>query len=740
MKVVALISGGKDSCFNMMHCVANGHTIVALANLHPPSTSNVDELDSYMFQTVGHDVISNYSECMDIPLFRQDLAHRSVDINATYTLNDNDEVEDLFQLLLKVIKQVPDVEAVSSGAILSNYQRTRIENVCSRLKLQSLAYMWQGSQKQLLMDMIDSGVEAVLVKVAAAGLSENHLGKSLAQMYPVLMKLNERYGINVCGEGGEYETLTLDCPLFKKKLLIQESTIHVHSFDDVAPVAYLKTPSIVVKLKEDCESSWIHKMKNVMCDRYETLNSDMSSAITNACSSQHLAFESLPLSKIEPIDANGPTLTQAHRLPTVYFRHPFYAQSGVMVCSFDTHPVLELTLEEETTQVCEYMLASLSKYGLSAHHITQIHVNVADMDTFSELNKVYQKYFGHTNPPTRVTVETLLDRGRVQMDCYAMADTAQLAPRETLHVQSRSYWAPANIGPYSQAIDICDHVYLAGQIGLIPHTMQLPTIDGVQGWVAQASMSLKNLAAVCQAVGATLVESCVACICYIIDARFVNAARVAWEFMCKNERDDSTHYPPLVIVVVQRLPRNAVVEWEAIAGHPGRFDRLMQASLDSDVLTYGYIDNTQRDTFKTFKAEYDGVDCVSNIKTFGQCVAVVSQAKCTGGSTLEYNKVVALANGLVQSLHTSLLSLKLNNDASSWTFVYAIRVFHLSRIPAVWVESAIHAAISSRVNASSQTLVYPAVTLVAVQDISENSIFSSVAYASFFKAVLPVTV
>ena len=35
MKVVALISGGKDSCFNMMQCIAGGHELVALANLYP---------------------------------------------------------------------------------------------------------------------------------------------------------------------------------------------------------------------------------------------------------------------------------------------------------------------------------------------------------------------------------------------------------------------------------------------------------------------------------------------------------------------------------------------------------------------------------------------------------------------------------------------------------------------------------------------------------------------------------
>lgn len=35
MRVVAMVSGGKDSCYNMMQCVAEGHEIVALANLHP---------------------------------------------------------------------------------------------------------------------------------------------------------------------------------------------------------------------------------------------------------------------------------------------------------------------------------------------------------------------------------------------------------------------------------------------------------------------------------------------------------------------------------------------------------------------------------------------------------------------------------------------------------------------------------------------------------------------------------
>lgn len=88
--------------------------------------------------------------------------------------------------------------------------------VCSRLGLVSLAYLWHQPQQQLLADMVASDIEAVLVKVAALGLEPHkHLGNSIAQLQPYLLGLRDRFGCNVCGEGGEYETLTLDCPAFK---------------------------------------------------------------------------------------------------------------------------------------------------------------------------------------------------------------------------------------------------------------------------------------------------------------------------------------------------------------------------------------------------------------------------------------------------------------------------------------------------------------------------------------------
>jgi len=65
-------SGGKDSCYSSMLCCHHGHEIIALGNLFP-ALDSTDELDSYMYQTVGHQVVVAYAACANLPLFRRRL-------------------------------------------------------------------------------------------------------------------------------------------------------------------------------------------------------------------------------------------------------------------------------------------------------------------------------------------------------------------------------------------------------------------------------------------------------------------------------------------------------------------------------------------------------------------------------------------------------------------------------------------------------------------------------------------
>ncbi|KAI7832103.1 hypothetical protein BX661DRAFT_179813 [Kickxella alabastrina] len=239
MQVVALVSGGKDSSYNMVKCVENGHEIVALAHIHPPLDSEKDELDSYMYQTVGSSGIKTIAECMELPLYLQETKGAAIRQTLEYEQTADDETEDLFTLLTEVKKNHPEVLGVSVGAIFSRYQSNRVQHVCDRLGLTMLAYLWQRDQAELLHEMVENGIDAILIKVASLGLDRCDLGMTLAQMEPKLLALEKKYGVHVCGEGGEYESFTLDCPLYKRRIVLDEVDVVMHSDDAFSPVLYL---------------------------------------------------------------------------------------------------------------------------------------------------------------------------------------------------------------------------------------------------------------------------------------------------------------------------------------------------------------------------------------------------------------------------------------------------------------------------------------------------------------------
>lgn len=79
------------------------------------------------------------------------------------------------------------------------------------------------------------------------------------------------------------------------------------------------------------------------------------------------------------------------------------------------------------------------------------------MSDFPAANASYIRYFG-TSPPSRATVAVPLPRGqRIRVEIVGFDDSSEhgrVGGRSALHVQGLSYWAPANIGPYSQAVTV----------------------------------------------------------------------------------------------------------------------------------------------------------------------------------------------------------------------------------------------------------------------------------------------
>ncbi|CAL8285346.1 unnamed protein product [Lota lota] len=566
MKVVALISGGKDSCYNMMQCVASGHEIVALANLRP---ANTDELDSYMFQTVGHQAIDLYAEAMDLPLYRHTIQGSSLAIGRDYNQTEGDEVEDLFQLL-HLVKAKEAVEAVSVGAILSDYQRVRVENVCLRLGLQPLAYLWRRDQDSLLSDMISSGLHAILIKVAAFGLDpDKHLGKQLADMQPYLRQLSEKYGVHICGEGGEYETFTLDCPLFKKKIVIDAMETVIHSADAFAPVGYLRFTQMHVE----------NKHAGAVADPVACAGCPCQEACDNKTEEVEYADQA-PDKRQEFASNCGLACQQGHGLSPTWSPRTTGGYQWITGITGQQSP--EAGVQAQTTAAFSLLRAEMDSQGWQMSHIVLVHLYVRHMEDFAALNSIYKKHFG-VNPPARVCVQAPLAVGQLlQMDCLLHhcgqpLEDGFITQREALHVQSLSHWAPANIGPYSQALRVGECVFCAGQIALVPCTMEL--LKARSG--AQARMAFSHMRKVLEAVHSSLTLGHVLqAHCYVTRRQDVKGVRDIWEDLLRTAKEEdllsepeAQHGGRLLVAVVPALPRGATVELHATAVRDNPADR-----------------------------------------------------------------------------------------------------------------------------------------------------------------------
>ena len=124
------------------------------------------------------------------------------------------ELEDLERAISKL-----DIDGLVTGAIASNYQRSRIDSLCTALGLEHVTPLWGRDAKELLDEMISAGLLIVVTAVAAMGLDEKWLGRTIdGDALEELRSLSERFGVDVCGEGGEMETLVLDAPWFVSRL------------------------------------------------------------------------------------------------------------------------------------------------------------------------------------------------------------------------------------------------------------------------------------------------------------------------------------------------------------------------------------------------------------------------------------------------------------------------------------------------------------------------------------------
>lgn len=583
MKVVALVSGGKDSTFNMMLCTVYGHEVVAMANLFPPVlTEGADgageEMDSFMYQTVGASLIPALADCAGLPLFREPILGVATQQGLTYVHGSPDEppatapaapgaadeVEDLYRLLQRVVTAMPEVAGVSVGAIASDYQRVRVESVCARLGLTPLCYLWRADQGALLRRIIRSGVEAVVCKVACMGLRpKSHVGQRLEAIEPHLRKLHAEFDCHICGEGGEYETFTLACPLFPKRLVLDDWSVDAAGpEDEIAVVGHLRVAASRTEPNPSFGAGDVEGVDPVPLARRRA---DAREPPSPAAHRQWRAA-----------DVDAPQGDQAPTRATTRA-----VGRWVAVCVSARRPLGapaasgQASSVQATMAAMERLAEELAQLGASMGDILITRLHLADMSHYAAVNGVFGAHFKGTLPCARAAVALCLEGTSDQLRLDAVAwiagpgaesgDTPE--HKHTLHVQSVSEWAPRMIGPYAQAAWPAASQSapdgpptwgaVAGSIGLYPPTMSLAP----GGTGTQAAQALANVDSVLDAIGRRPTEV-VSAVTYVastlVDEGDAGEEVAAW--ITASMADSARPSPLSLGIVVSGLPMASAVE------------------------------------------------------------------------------------------------------------------------------------------------------------------------------------
>jgi diphthine-ammonia ligase len=208
MSWAALTSGGKDSILSCQKAIDSGKEVRYLVTARPENT------DSYMFHSANLDAV---------PVIARVAGMEYVEI-PTHGRKE-EELSDLEKGLAAL-----DVEGVIAGAVASVYQADRVRAITNRLGLSLFTPLWH-MDTELLVREVAERMDARIVVTAADGLDESFLGARFDDALIARLKAVARTrSINIAGEGGEYESITLNAPFYSRP--VTYATTEIRSTTD----------------------------------------------------------------------------------------------------------------------------------------------------------------------------------------------------------------------------------------------------------------------------------------------------------------------------------------------------------------------------------------------------------------------------------------------------------------------------------------------------------------------------
>jgi diphthine-ammonia ligase len=210
VKLAALYSGGKDSTFAISRAQDLGHRVACLITMHPIAD------DSALFHYPNSWVTEYLADAMQIPLMGFQVSGRSKE----------EEMNALEEAIVQV-KSLYEIDGIVYGGISSNYQKQAFEQVCVRQRIAAVAPLWNSEPERYITELVKRGFRIIIAGVSTMGLDKGWLGRELdKEAIDKLMSVSKKCGFNLTFEGGEAETLVIDCPLYCKRLQINAATTY----------------------------------------------------------------------------------------------------------------------------------------------------------------------------------------------------------------------------------------------------------------------------------------------------------------------------------------------------------------------------------------------------------------------------------------------------------------------------------------------------------------------------------
>jgi diphthine-ammonia ligase len=209
MRLGCLFSGGKDSTYALYKSLKEGHEVPCIISLHPFND------ESLLYHYPNNLLFKKISEAIEIPIIER---------YCNNTLKEH-EIDQLISSIRQAIEEY-SIEGLINGAISSRFQLNIFQKICTELNLKLYSPIWEIDPCKYYNQLINSQFEIIITRVAALGLDKIWLGKTINERnYESLDILSKKFKFNITFEGGEAETLVLDCPIYKKKIKIVRSKI-----------------------------------------------------------------------------------------------------------------------------------------------------------------------------------------------------------------------------------------------------------------------------------------------------------------------------------------------------------------------------------------------------------------------------------------------------------------------------------------------------------------------------------